>query len=837
VAALPPFLATSRARRLLAVAVAIVVVRVALPFALEAGIAWGGERATGVPVSVSNIDLGLLRGRVVLDGLSVAGPGAASTPEGGIEPETALLRWDRLEANLEWLDLLRGRIRLSELTLAAPTARVGLDESGQPILPAPPEDPTQPEAEPAAPEAVEAGEVDEEGSGWPIAIDRLELTGLDVQLLDGKESPAVEAGFETLRLVDVRFDDAGLGLGAIGFEAPSLQVRRDFALAEPAPADEASLDEESPTGEPTAYHMKELRIERAEFVMLTEAGPLQMAIEFSASGVTSAPGERFPIDLHLEMEQGVLELGGQLAVASPAFEGTLRWRDLPLPPITLLARPDLADWVESHSASGELAIDFRAEADGEKPAGVTLSGVFRSDDLIFRDPDTDEFSFGWKRFEIPIDEVVVPLGEGAETKPIRVSLGAVRLEEPRAHLYQPTSALERLFPPGDDDGASPPAEPTDAGPAPIVSIASFEILNGDLGYRDRRLRPSYTGRVRDLDVSVRGVKLPAQTVERLSVTAQLPIRSKLSLSGSHGVRRSNLVFSLDRLALSPLNPYAIDAAGYRVDEGHASLETKGKRTGERWEVSNDLVLHQLGLSSTGTGKLDQMIGVPVDVAMALLRDLEGNISLPIPLAVDRGELRVGVGSTLRGALRAAVAGAVTSPLKMMGAAFSFGEGGGLAVEPLPMAPGSVELEEDAPARLATLADLLAARPQLAVRLHGGATPTDRDGIAEQILLERLAADVDWPKVEGGSFFARRRLRRALEGGEASGLEGDDADLLARYRTATPVPPERFVALAGRRAEAVTQRLVSQHALPSEHVRTAVETDSDQSGVRITFEAR
>jgi hypothetical protein len=69
------------------------------------------------------------------------------------------------------------------------------------------------------------------------------------------------------------------------------------------------------------------------------------------------------------------------------------------------------------------------------------------------------------------------------------------------------------------------------------------------------------------------------------------------------------------------------------------------------------------------------------------------------------------------------------------------------------------------------------------------------------------------------------------------LEGEDAELLLRYRTATYVPPERFPALARARAEAVSARLVAGHGLPPEPLRLADETDADQMGVRVVFEAR
>lgn len=889
---LPPFLRTRRARRIGIALAVLLVLRIALPYAIAAGIGWAGPRYVGVPISVANVDLGVLRGRIVFDGLAVAGPGHAPTPEGDIDPATALLRWDRLDLNFEWLELLRGRLRLSDLSLAAPTARVELDAEGSPILPEPPSETaaagaTEAEAEgpaevaeestpqtdatapatetpaPAsgAPESAAKSEAPEKkGGGWPILVDRLALSGLDVRLVDDEPTPAVSVGLEGLQLEDVRFDQDGLGLGAIGFEAPTLSVRRDFVFAEPgkktAPASESQTapQDEAPQPASTAtYRMKTLRIDRAEFTVLTTAGPLHAAIELDASGVTTEPGVRFPLTLALEIEQGRIDVEGQVGVVPPAFTGSVRWSDLPLAPLVNVARPDLARWVASQRAEGDLAIDLRLQPEQDHAAGLTVRGRVASNDLLFRDPDADDLAVGWKRFEIPIDEVDVPLGDDAASKPVRVALGAVKLEGPHASYRQPNDALEKLLgpeaaPEGAADEAAKakaPAEPASAAsgpeaPAPVVTVASVEVSGGDLGYRDDSVRPAYSGRVRDLAISLRDVRLPEATVGNLALSARLPVRSKLSIRGQHGARRSDVHLNLERLALPPLNPYAVGAAGYRVKEGQANLETEAKRNGERWDVTNQLVIGDLALSPTGSGKLDQFLGIPVSLAIALLRDLQGNIKLGIPVTLDRGKLRVGIGAVVRDALRDAVAGAVTSPLKMMGAAMSFGGGGGLSVEPIAMRPGTTVLaDEDQASHLSALAELIESRPVLAVRLTGLADPTDRDGLAERILIERIADGRGLPDVEDSGFFARRRVRGALEArgrGEPGELGADDEALLARYRAAVEVPPERFTALARERAQAVAARLTGELSLPPEHVRVADETETGSPGVRIGFEA-
>src|SRR4029450_8955797 len=88
----------------------------------------------------------------------------------------------------------------------------------------------------------------------------------------------------------------------------------------------------------------------------------------------------------------------------------------------------------------------------------------------------------------------------------------------------------------------------------------------------------------------------------------------------------------------------------------------------------------------------------------------------------------GLGPILLGALRAALTGAVTSPLKALGMLMP---GGGAAQSssaapsaPVVFAPGDATAPADAGAQLAPLASLLAQRPTLGLALVGHAGEGD-----------------------------------------------------------------------------------------------------------------
>jgi len=224
--------------------------------------------------------------------------------------------------------------------------------------------------------------------------------------------------------------------------------------------------------------------------------------------------------------------------------------------------------------------------------------------------------------------------------------------------------------------------------------------------------------------------------------------------------------------------------------------------------------------------------------LALLRDPKGDIQLPIPLEYGEQGASAGIGTILLGALKAALTGAVTSPIKAVGALLPSGGAAQISFDPIPFAPGSAEPPADAAARLAPLAALLQQRPSLGLAVLGSAGPEDRARLAEEILIERVAAERGLPEVADAGFFARRRVQGTLEArgrGEAGALEPDDEALFARYLAAADVPEARYTELARRRGDALVQALAAGSGIdPS---RLPVEATSPGGGPEVTLELR
>lgn len=812
-----------RRRRLLLVLAAALALAGTVRGLLPVGIAYGLERGLAqtfdLGVRVGNVDLWLLRGAVSLEEVVV---GERPAPEAPPDPERALLRGRRLLARLDWGELVRRRLRLRELVLDSPAVRLERDAQGRIRLPerrAPPPEPKPREAE-------------EDAAGLGFALDRLVLRDGSFRLVDavaGTE-PLVLTLAE-LEVSGIELGDAAIGIDAVALREPGLRVRRDLASTAGAGA-ETPAEETSPAAPvqaPLRVRIGRVSVEKAGLALVGGPAPLEATLGLSASDVRTEAGERFPVRLELDLDPGTIALEGELALAPLGFAGHVGWQDLALQPLARGLRPGLEDWLRSGRAGGEVSVDARTAPGPE--AGVRLRGRLAVEALSLRAPEDEELALDWKQVEVVVREAFLPLDDAPASPPtpLRIALERLRIAQPELRLARPAPAFDALrgSPPG-------PAEQTPGRPVE-VSLDALELEAGDLRFLDRAVSPPYRVRVRDLAMTARALRLAGPRAGELRVSGRAPRRASFLLTGSLPSDQGEFSLRVQRLSLAPLNPYATRAAGYRIEQGEASLESSLRVRGPRYEADNRLVLHGLRVGGSDDGFFQQQLGVPLDLALALLRDPRGDIRLSIPVAVGEQGARTGLRPVVTGAIRQALLGALSTPLKLVGAVLRPGGEQGVAVEPLASPPGAVPLTPGSGSRLEGLANLLAARPALSVELRGRSGPADRAPLAERMLQERVLAGQSLTELEGADGGARHRVEEALAArgrGELGALAPEDEALLQRNRAALPVPEAQLTKLARERAAALRERLIAEHDLEADRVRVAEEAASGAPGVQV-----
>jgi hypothetical protein len=475
------------------------------------------------------------------------------------------------------------------------------------------------------------------------------------------------------------------------------------------------------------------------------------------------------------------------------------------------------------------------------PAGdVTVAGTIGIAGLTLAGADPKLFSVAWNRLDIGIDELRIPgvlAPVGAARTPILVKLSKIDLVQPRLQLTRTREGL--VLPPlapatpaGPAEAApSPPASPAPAAaksePAPIdVTVASLRVTDGELRVLDKTVKPFFSGGFKPLDLEVRTLRYPILAMEHLRLTATSSTRGRLEVTGRYSPAAGQFDVNGKDIALQPFNPYATHYSPYSITGGALSVTTKATLGPGTYDSTTALTLDGFDLGGKeGDSLFKNQFGISIEVALALLRDLQGRIAFDIPVEGDEQGMKVSVMTVAGQALRRALVNAIASPLKLVGAAFG-GGGEGAAPAPLAFAIGRAEPTDDGAKALDALAGLLASRPGIGITLKASPTESDARWLHEQALYQELSQ----PQGVFGAIGtltergARERVRLALAAraeGKEGALDSEDAAKLEEWLAEQPKPGTKELGvLVAARLERVASGLREGHGIGPERVASA-----------------
>lgn len=815
-------------------------IRIALPELVRWQIESQASKTLGRKVEVADVDLGLVMGRASIEGLAVGGPDLVAP----VDPASSVVRCASVGARIAWLPLLTGKLRLREIALVDPMLRLDRTPDGAiaPLVLAAAEPESVAEPEPAP-------EAEEEGGGIDLAIERLSLDGAELRLVRQRDAASIaELRFQNLTLGDLSFREEVVGVGAVALRGPELQLQADTLAAEegaqPAPQAVSAAPPSAappppspePAAEPAKHRVQALDIEGARFVWrLPDGEAVQTELELHARDLGMS-GSPFPLEIEFSTERASHALKGELALEPLHFEGSYRWEGLRLDRLALFA-PELPVKLASGRSDGELEISLRLPPGAPNaPPGLRLQGDVRVAELDLASGD-GALALRWKDLSLALAPLSLPLGEAGAAPEIHLTKLAL-LEPQVEYLLQPAAADAADEPAGPQPVEA--AAPESPSAPPRVAIDALELTGGTLRFRDTSVRPPVDTSLRELRIRAQGVRWPERDVAKLLLSARGQRGATLKLEGRIVAGSGGAELDLRQLPLATFDPYAGSTSGLKIEGGRLSLASKLTLAPDRLGAKSTLALHQLSLTERESGWFQQAFGVPLDVALALLRDMQGDITLPVDVEQGAGGTRVGIAAAVGSALRQALVGALAAPLKLLGSVASkAGETLSTGLEPIPMEPGHGELTPAAHERVAALAQLLDTRPGLGVLLVGRADASDDALLARREVLARAKAGEPLAGEDELGFFERRRVRSALadaDPDQTDALDAETAAALERLAGQVSVSEDARQALALARAQAVALALQQEHGAPAAAV-AAIETQAGAPAVAIELRAQ
>ena len=228
--------------------------------------------------------------------------------------------------------------------------------------------------------------------------------------------------------------------------------------------------------------------------------------------------------------------------------------------------------------------------------------------------------------------------------------------------------------------------------------AAIAINDGSANFADFSLTPNFATAVQQLNgqigtIDSRQAK-PASVDIKGKVDRYAPVTIKGAVNPFDPMASLDIATSFKRVELTTLTPYSGKFAGYRIRKGRLNLDLHYLITKGQLKAENKVVVEQLQLGE----KVDSpdAVSLPLKLAIALLKDVDGKISIELPVTGDLNNPQFSVMPIVWQTLRNLIVKAAAAPFKMIGGLVS--GGGSEDLGTVSFAPGSSDLSKDAEAR-------------------------------------------------------------------------------------------------------------------------------------------
>ncbi|MEZ4334755.1 MAG: DUF748 domain-containing protein [Myxococcota bacterium] len=700
--------------------VAAVAVVFLVPIALRALITWQASERLGAEVRLDGVALSPIAGAVTLDGLAIATRS---------DPDRCWLCVDRVVIDLAWRSLAGDAIRLDALEIEGPKLRLtrfaggGFDRG-----PFAQSNEAAPEKGTARHGPADVGESTSQAASGPTSQaaspPRERRVALRIDRL------AIDRG-------EIRFRDRAVRTpGPLRVEVRDLTVQRLATVPADAYPEPAHLKVDGDVaGAPFVLDARWTLAregERLDGALTAERLPLEQIRAYVADvGLVGLDGALdLTIALHANGE------AGDTATIGLALQGVSAKAELAEPKAVLALSLDhaaLSGRIDAPKISQlDHALDAVIDPTRAGPLEASATLEIRNFAAVESGADPDEVVFS-ASFDA-LDAIPIRGGGGG---PVRVD--SLVLRSPKVALRLTPSGLDLPMPSSKSASASATAkDESDAerrGSRLGLEIGRLDIQAGRLALEDRTAAPFVRVALEAIDLAAKTVRWPEGRVANFTIAARVEDEGQLAITGRVDPPVAEGHLDLDALPLAPFNPYLAEFLGQTVAQGTTTLASEITNDDDRLEASNRLTLHALHLDGGGASDVfRRRFGMPIDLALALLRDPAGDINLDFDLASRHADgVDLDWRSTIQSALRQAIVGAVSVPLKILARVRRSDDGRIASFQPESIAfvPGTSELTDPGRAELERVADVMVDRPRLGLTLHGTATDTDRERLAQQ----------------------------------------------------------------------------------------------------------
>jgi uncharacterized protein involved in outer membrane biogenesis len=393
-------------------------------------------------------------------------------------------------------------------------------------------------------------------------------------------------------------------------------------------------------------------------------------------------------------------------------------------------------------ADGDLAIDgnLSLKTNAADPPVVVYTGKAAITDFKTLDRQRARPFVSWKALTLSgMDIGVNPTYLTIQDISVKNPFSRLLIDEQgqlnlaMATVLTPEEATQA--PGSETDSATPPApaaKPEDTPPVPI-KIGTIQGQGGKLIFADRSFKPGYQTTIESVETRITGLSTEATEPAKVDIKGRVDGHAPVTISGAINPLAdemyADLVFDFQQMDLTSASPYSGRYVGRTISQGKLSIKTAYHIENRALKADHDIMIDQFNFGEDVESPDD--LNLPVDLAVALLKDRSGEIHIDLPVSGDMDDPEFSIGGIVLRAFVNLIVKAVTSPFALIGGMFE-----GEDLNQLEFEPGQARLTPATTEKLDALIKVLYDRPALKLEISGYADPASDSPAYADILFQR-----------------------------------------------------------------------------------------------------
>ncbi len=272
-----------------------------------------------------------------------------------------------------------------------------------------------------------------------------------------------------------------------------------------------------------------------------------------------------------------------------------------------------------------------------------------------------------------------------------------------------------------------------------LNINEINIRNSETMFADRSLIIPFAADIKSLNGAIKKISNNKKARSSIDLKGKVNRTAPVLISGSFEpfAIENYLDVKMQFLGISmtSFTPYMAQFAGYKIEKGKLTVELDYDIKQKKLQAENKVGINQLTLGEEVDSP--DSVSLPIKLALGLLKDVDGNINLDLPVKGSLDDPEFSVWGLVGDALLNLLTKAVSAPFSLIAGI----AGSDADLSKVNFNKGSFELQDEQQQNLKAISLGLQQRPQLQLEIRGVAF-RDEDGqaLAENEIIMQIKTE-------------------------------------------------------------------------------------------------